>query len=206
VAVLGEIDNLPLHRFGIYIEVSPDAQEKEYLEQNIQAALNSGLIYLDDAAEIREIKNVKLANQVMKIRREQKQKLEQQMELDKLRTQSEEQTKTVQAKTEGDLAVEQARAQAEIQIETAKADLKDRNQEREMERKEYLMGVELEFNLKLKGVESNLARRQSDREATQQSQIAAQTDNENGQPNAPVNFESEEDTLDGFGLEQFEPR
>lgn len=206
VAILDEIKDLPLHRFGIFVEVAPDAQEKEYLEQNIQAALAAQSIYLDDAAEIREIKNTKLANQVMKIRREQKQKAEQQMELERLRTQSEEQTKTVEAKSQGDIAVEQARAQAEIAIETAKAKLKDESQEKEMERKEYLMGVEFDYNMKLKGIDAGVNRRQSDREATQQSRIAAQTDSENGQPNAPVNFESEEDSLDGFDLAQFDPK
>jgi hypothetical protein len=77
VAILDEVSNLPLHKFGIGIQVEPDAQEREYLEQNIQQALQQQLIYLDDAAEIREIKNVKLANQVMKIRRQQKIKIEQ---------------------------------------------------------------------------------------------------------------------------------
>jgi len=204
VAILNEIKNLPLHRFGIFIEVEPDAQEKEYLEQNLQAAINGGLIYPETASEIRDIKNIKLANQVLKVRREQKEKIAQERELEKLRVQSEEQTKTVQAKSQGKVVEEQARANAEIAIETTKADLLDRNQEREMERKEYLMGVELEHNLQLRGVEANIARRQSNREATQNSAIEGQKA-ETGS-NAPLNFESEEDSLDGFNLGQFDPR
>ena len=39
------------------------------LEQNIQMALQSGQIYLEDAIDIREIKNITLANQVLKYRR-----------------------------------------------------------------------------------------------------------------------------------------
>lgn len=214
VAVLDEVKNLPLHRFGIFIEVSPDAQEREYLESNIQEALKQKLIFLDDAAEIREIKNVKLANQVMKIRRQNKTKIEQENNLESLRVQSEEQTKTAKAKLEGDVALEKAKADNKIRVETAIKDLEDRNEERSVERKEYLMGLEFDFNAELKGIETDakdiLAEREGERkrkaqreQATQQSAIEAQKADTGS--NAAVNFESTNDNTNSTDLGSFEP-
>ena len=215
VSILGEIDNLPLHFFGIFIEVEPDAQERDYLEQNIQQALQQKLIYLDDAAEIREIKNVKLANKVMKIRRLQKIKIEQENAESTLRVQSEEQTKTAQAQAEAKLAEIQAKAEAQIAIDTNKADLEDRNEENNVERKLELMGAEFDLKAYLEGINASHkdvlsatdAERQSKLQkqaATQQSAIEAQKA-ETGS-NAPMNFESENDNLDKTDFGQFEPK
>lgn len=215
VSVLDEVSNIPMHELGIFVEVAPDAQEREYLEQNIQAAIAANLIHLDDAAEIREIKNTKLAHQVMRIRREKKQKQEHERSIESLRVQSEEQTKTAQAQAEAKAQIEQARAQAEIAIETAKAELEMKRQEAEMRLKEYLMGVEFQYNMQAKGVEaefkaelsafgSELKKEEMAQQGTQESKIAAQTDTENGLPNEPVEFESQEDSLDGFSLGQFD--
>lgn len=216
VAILDEISNLPSHKFGIFIEISPDAQEKEYLEQNIQQALAQGLIYLDDAAFIRDIKNVKLANQVMKIRREAKIKQENEAAEKRLRVQSEEQTKTVQAEAESKLRVIEAETAKKIKVDTNMMDLQDRNEENSVERKEYLMGLEFDFKAALEGLlidakdilaerEGKRKEAQLNKQATQQSKIAAQTDTENGQSNAPVNFESENDNTNATDLGTFDP-
>lgn len=214
VAILDEIDNLPLHKFGIFIEIAPDAQEKEYLEANIQQALAQGLIYLDDAAEIREIKNTKLANQLMKIRREAKLKFEEESKLKALKVQSEEQTKTVQAEAEAKAMLEQKKGEIQIQIDKNIKDLEDRNEERSVARKEYLMGLEFDFKAELEGLMINakdvLAEREAGRqrkakqqEATQTSRIEAQKA-ETGS-NAPVNFESENDNTNATDLGTFVP-
>jgi hypothetical protein len=219
VAILDEISNLPSHKFGIFIQVAPDAQQKEYLEANIQQALAQGLIYLDDAAEIREINNVKLANQVMKIRREAKVKSEQEGKQQLLKTQSEEQSKTVQVEAEAKAKLEEAKAMAKIKVDTNMMDLVDRNEERSIERKEYLMGLEFDFKAELEGLLVNakdvLAEREGKRKteaalaqqaanATQQSAIEAQKA-ETGS-NAPVEFESQNDNLNPTDLGQFEPK
>lgn len=204
VSVLEEVKNIPLHIFSIFIDVEPDAQEKEFLEKNIQAALNSGLIYLDDAAEIRETKNLKSATRLMRLKRQQKEAREKELSLEKLRVQSQEQSKTAQIQSQGKIQEEKARAESEIAIETAKADLSDRNQENEMERKEYLMGIEFDYKMGVKEREANFKRKQSNREATQNSIMTAQKSDTGS--NDPVDFESEEDSLDGFSLEQFNPK
>ena len=53
-------------------------KQKAQLEQNIQMALSKNDINLEDAIDIREIKNIKLANQMLKVRRKAKQDQEQQ--------------------------------------------------------------------------------------------------------------------------------
>lgn len=216
VAILDEVANLPLHKFGIFIEVEPDAMEQEYLEQNIQQAIQQGNMYPDDAAFVRAIKNVKLANQVMKIRREAKIKQENEAAERKLRIQSEEQTKTVQAEKAAQAQLEQLKAKMQMLIDKNMKDLEDRNEQNSVSRKEYLMGVEFDFKAALEGVQLEakdiLEDRKSARQrsieaqkATQQSAIAAQTDTENGQSNAPVNFESQFDNTNAVDLGTHDP-
>ena len=94
---------LHLHDFGIFLEIEPDAEEKGLLENNIQTALSQGGIFLEDAIDIREIKNTKLANQLLKIRR--------------LRKQAADQAQAQAAS----VAQAEAQGQAQIQIEQAKA-------------------------------------------------------------------------------------
>lgn len=224
VGVVQELDKLPMHRFGIFIEVEPDIEEKEYLEQNIQAAVAQGHIFLDDAEEIRRIKNSKLANRVLRLRREKKMKEEQKNNQEMLRVQSEEQSKTVQTKAQADAMLEQQKAQFKIQVDTNKLDLEDRNQEREKLRKLELMEVEFQYNLEMKGaltdfdlerktfdaeigMEQQMRKQRADMELQKQ-KLASGSPNPspNPSPNAPAPFESEEDSLDGFDLGQFEPR
>ena len=64
VATLQEIDNLHLYDFGVFLDLEPEEEEKAQLEQNIQMALQQNQIFLEDAIDIREIKNLTLANQV----------------------------------------------------------------------------------------------------------------------------------------------
>ena len=215
VSILKEIDKLPLCRFGIFIEVEPDAQERDYLEQNIQQAIAKDLIYLDDAAEIREIKNVKLANKVMKIRRMQKLKKEQENKNESLKIQSEEQTKTAQAQSQAKIAEIQAQSQAKIAEQTNLMDLEDRNEERNVERKEYLMGIEFDLQAYLKGIDAThddvLSENDAKRKESLQKQQATQQSTIEGQKaetgsNAPVNFESENDNLQKTDFNQFEPK
>jgi len=71
-ATLQEIDTLHLYDFGVFLDLVPDEEEKALLEQNIQVALQRGQIYLEDAIDIRQVNNLKLANQLLKLRRKQK--------------------------------------------------------------------------------------------------------------------------------------
>ena len=69
---LSELANLNMHDFGIFLNLEPDEEAKEKLEENIQVALKSGQINLEDAIDIREVRNIQLANQFLKFRRKKK--------------------------------------------------------------------------------------------------------------------------------------
>ena len=67
------MSELHLHDFGIFLELRPDDEQKQVLENNVQTALQGGLIDLSDAIDIREVKNLKLANQLLKVKQKKRQ-------------------------------------------------------------------------------------------------------------------------------------
>ena len=66
-----------MHDFGIFLELDPDEDEKQLVENNIQVALSRDQIHLEDVIDIRQVKNVKLANQLLKYRRARKEAADQ---------------------------------------------------------------------------------------------------------------------------------
>jgi hypothetical protein len=214
VGTLNELSNLHLHDFGIFLELSPDEEEKQLLENNIQIALQSGLINLEDAIDIREVKNLKLANQLLKIRRTKKQKTDQQIQQQNMQAQAEANAQASQAATAAEMQKQQALAETEVQIEKAKTQFSMEKMEREAQIKKQLMELEFQFNMQLRQAEvDGVTQKESKKEdrkdkrtkiqATQQSEMIEQRK----QGTAPKNFESAGfDNLGGFGLEQFEPR
>ena len=104
VATLNEMKELHLYDFGIFIELMPDEEEKALLENNIQVALAQQSIDLDDAIDLRDIRNVKLANKLLKVKRKRKQERDQEL-----------QKQNIQAQSQANQEAQQAAAQAEIQ-------------------------------------------------------------------------------------------
>ena len=100
VGTLEDISELHIHDFGIFLELEPDEEEKQVLEQNIQIALQGGQIDLEDAIDVREIKNVKLANQILKIRRKKKQERDQLVAQQNIQAQAQANMQTQQASAE----------------------------------------------------------------------------------------------------------
>ena len=214
VGTLEEIQNLHLHEFGIYIDLSPDEEEKQKLENNIQVALQRDQIYLEDAIDIREVKNTKLANQLLKVRRKRKAAEDRAMQMQNIQAQSESNARAAQASAEAEMQKEQALTQSKAQLEQIKSQLSIQKLEREAEIKKQLMYHEFELNMKLKQIESQVIKdkesfkedrkdKRTKIQATQQSELIEQRKGNTG----PKDFESAGfDTLGGFGLEQFEPR
>jgi len=215
VATLEEMANLHLYDFGIFIELSPDDEEKQLLENNIQVALSKENIELEDAIDLRDIKNIKLANQVLKIRRKKKFERDQlaQKQLAEATAQAQAQAQTQVAQAE--VQKQQQLTQSQIELESAKAEFKGANLEKEAQVKMQLMDHEFELNVKLRELDLQATREdgasKEDRkdqrtkiQATQQSELIDQR--KTGKP--PKNFESSgNDVLTGnFGLGNFEPR
>lgn len=213
VGILEEIKDLYLHDFGIFIEVAPDEEEKAQLEANIQMALQRDQITLEDAIDIRQMKNLKLANELLKMKRKDKQKQDMQNEQAKIQMQTQGNIQSSQAAAQSALQKVQAEAAAKAQLAEAQMQFDIQRMQAEAQIKEQLMQREFEYNMQLKGMEidkiKNLdmdkEKAKDDRtklQATQQSKLIEQR-----QKDLPaMDFESEEDSLDGFDLEQFNPR
>ena len=214
VATLDEIKDLHLHDFGIFIELAPDEEEKQILENNIQMALQKELINLDDAIDIREIRNLKLANQLLKLRRRKKQELDRQTQMQNIQAQSRSNAEAAQAAAQAEMQKEQALAQTKIKISEAQKGFDIEKMEREAQIKFELMEKEFMLNMRIKDKElqvikdkeNNKEDRKDERtriQASQQSELIEQR-----KKDLPSkSFESSGfDNLDGFGLEQFEPR
>ena len=215
VATLSEMGDLHLYDFGIFLELMPDEEEKALLENNIQTALSAGLIDLDDAIDIREIKNIKLANQLLKLRRKKKQERDQLM-----------QQQNIQAQAEANAQSQQVAAQAEVQKNQAltaqKAELMQMESQFDLQKlqaevmaKKELMAQEFQYNMQLKSLETqSLSQKENEKEdrkddrtklqATQQSKLIEQRQNNT----PPQDFESSGNDIigGGFDLGSFEPR
>mgnify|MGYP005812876019 FL=1 len=215
VATLGEMKSLHLYDFGIFIELMPDDEEKAMLENNIQMALQQQTIDLEDAIDVREIKNVKLANQILKIRRKKKQERDQLVAQQNIQAQAQANMQTQQASAEMEVQKEMAKMQAEAQLEQMKAQLDAQKQAQEVEYKKQLMELEFQMNMQLKQVESNSLQtkekqkedRKDERTRIQASQQSELIEQRNSQK-PPKNFESAgNDTIGGgFNLGEFDPR
>ena len=215
VATLEELSNLHLYDFGIFIELTPDDEEKQMLENNIQMAIQQQSIDLEDAIDVREIKNLKLANQVLKLRRSQKQEKDQKIAERNIQAQAQANSKTQQEAAQLEVQKENAKTQAVAQLEQVKAQLESKRMMQEVESKKALMELEFEMNMRLKSLEvesfKNREKEKEDRkdertkiQASQQSEMIDQR--KTGKP--PKNFESAGNDImgGGFDLGVFEPK
>jgi len=214
VGTLQEISKLHLHDFGIYLELEPEDEEKAQLEQNIQIALKSGGIDIEDVIDIREIQNIKLANEVLKQKRKKKAEADRQAQLQNIQAQANANAEAAEKAAFAEVQKQQALTQEKVNIEQAKSQFEIQRLRAEAEIKRELMQAEFNFNMQLAQVRAN-AEGQKEQEiedrkdkrirmqGTQQSELINQRKNNL----LPTDFESSgNDVLGGIGLEQFEPK
>ena len=213
VNIIDEIKNLYLHDFGIFIEMAPDEEQQAMLEQNIQMALSKENISLEDAIDIRELNNIKMANQLLKLKRKKKQEAEQAQKAQEQQMQAQMQMQAQQAQAQLDAQKTQMETQSKIQIKESEMQFDVQKLQMEAQLKEQLMQTEFNFQMQLKGVEqSQLDQREQGREKAKDQRISQQSTQtskmiEQKKRDLPaINFESNEDSLDGFDLAEFEPR
>jgi len=215
VATLEEMSSLHLYDFGIFIELTPDDEEKAMLENNIQMALQQQLIELADAIDLRDIKNIKLANQLLKIRREQKLEKDQAIQQQNIQAQSEANMQAQQAAAQLEVQKQQALSQSQAQLEQMKAQMESQKMQQEVMHKKELMQLEFEMNMQLKSMEVEATKgketqkedRKDERTKIQASQQSELIDQRNNQK-PPKNFESAGNDIlgGGFDLGAFDPR
>tara|TARA_R100001440_G_scaffold28957_3_gene46525 strand:- start:16219 stop:18561 length:2343 start_codon:yes stop_codon:yes gene_type:complete len=190
VATLKELAELHLYDFGIFIQLMPDEEEKQVLENNIQMALQAKLIDLDDAIDLREVKNIKMANQLLKLRRKKKAEKDQQAAERNMKMQSQTNQQAAQAASQAKMQEEQARTQSQMDMAKTQNDLKMQYMREEARLKKELMDHEFEINRKLKGMEAD-AKVQQD----------SMKEDRKDQRESPEKFESSGNDVMGQGLD-----
>ena len=213
VGILEDIKDLYIYDFGIFIEVSPDEEEKAQLEQNIQISLSRDSILLEDAIDIREMRNLKLANQLLKLKRKKREEKKQADAQAAQQMQGQMQQQSQQLAAQVAMQQIQAETQAKLQVKQAESAFDIQKMQSEVQAKMQLMEVEFNYNMQLKGIEVQTTKTKEEMKEeakdkrislqnTQQSKLIDQR--KNNLP--PVDFESTNDNLDAFDLSQFGPR
>ena len=208
VGTLEDLSSLHLHDFGIFIDLAPDDEEKQMLENNIQVAIQKNGIDLEDAIDIREIKNIKLANQLLKIRRKTKVNRDQEFQQQNIKAQADANTQTQQAAAAAEVDKQRGINESKIELEEAKSKLEQDEMTREANLKKELMNHEFKLNMQLKDKEleglkaqENIREDRKDErtriQASQQSELIDQR--KSGNP--PKKFESSGNDIIGKGID-----
>ena len=202
VNTLIEVSNLNLHDFGIFLELEPDEEEQQQLEQNIQVALQQGGIDLEDAIDLRQIKNLKLANQMLKIKRKAKAKQDQEAQQANIKAQADAQAQAAEKTAMAEVQKQEAISGATVKLEQAKNQMEIQRMNTAHQLDQQKMQMQHKFDLELKKLEAQ-AQKQKEQEiedrkdkrikmeGTQQSELIAQRQNDD----PPINFE-EKDSMD----------
>jgi hypothetical protein len=213
VSILNDIKDLYIYDFGIFIEISPDEEQKAQLEANIQMALSKGDINLEDAIDIREIRNIKMANQLLKMKRIKTQEREEKMAMQKQAMIAQQQLKSQEMASQVAMQKIEMETRSKMQIKQAEVAFDIQRSQQEATLKSQLMREEFEYNLQLRGMEvSDLNAREQMKEDAKAKRISQQNSEQSKLINQrknnlpPMSFESNEDSLDGFDLAEFEPR
>jgi hypothetical protein len=207
-ATLEELIGLNIHDFGIFISLEPDEEEKAQLEQNIQIALKAGQIYLEDAIDIREVKNLKLANQLLKFRRKKKQEHDEKLQLKNIQAQAQANAETAEKAALAEMQKQQALTESTVQIEQAKSQFDIQKIQLQSEIKKQEMELQYTYDMQLASlkVQQEKAReefiedrkdRRTRLQGTQQSEMISQRKNDL----PPKDFEQGE-----IGIQDFMPQ
>ena len=198
VQTLQEVNNLNLHDFGIFLELEPDEEEQAKLEENIQVALQSGGIDLEDAIDLRQIKNLKLANQMLKIKRKQKMLQDQQSQQANIQAQANAQAETAEKTAMAEVQKQEAISGANVQYEQAKSQMEIERMQIAAQIEQQRLQQQFQYDMQLKQMDVKSMEAKEDRienrkdkrtkiQATQQSEMIAQRKNDTG----PIDFETE---------------
>ena len=198
VKTLKEVSNLNLHDFGIFLELEPDEEEQQQLEQNIQVALQQGGIDLEDAIDLRQIKNLKLANQMLKIKRKAKGKQEQENQQANIRAQAESQADAAEKIAMTEVQKQEAISGSKVQFEQATNQMEIQRMELAAQLEQQKMQAQFQFDMQLKqmdmeavGKKEQMIEDRKDKrikmEGTQQSQMIDQRKNDL----LPIDFEQQ---------------
>tara|TARA_R100001591_G_scaffold19330_1_gene25915 strand:- start:2010 stop:3023 length:1014 start_codon:yes stop_codon:yes gene_type:complete len=200
VATLQEMKNLHLYDFGIFLELAPDEEEKQLLENNIQTALSQQTIDLEDVIDLREIKNIKLANQLLKIRRKKKMQKEQQMQQQNMKAQAESNAQQQQAAAQAEMQKAKAALENEMMFEAKKSELATAKLKAEADMKKMLMDHEFELSMRMKKMEMEQMQQKDLTKETLKGQNQVKTQQVKNQAEKAKGFESSGNDVLGGGM------
>jgi hypothetical protein len=198
VETLRQVEDLNLHDFGIFLELEPDEEEQAKLEANIQVALQSGNIDLDDAIDLRQIKNIKLANQMLKIKRKKKQKQDMLTQQSNIQAQAAAQAETAEKTAMAEVQKQEAISGSKVQYEQARTEMEIKKMEIQSQLDQQKMQMQHQFDMQLKQMETQMQTQKENQkedrkdkrikiEGTQQSEMISQRKNDG----IPLNFEQQ---------------
>ena len=209
VATLEEMSELHLYDFGIFLELEPDEEEKQLLENNIQMALTQQSIELEDAIDLRMIKNIKLANQLLKIRRKKKQERDQELQQKNIEAQAKANGEAQQMASQAEVQKQQAIIQMQTQLEQVKAQIASQKLQQETQLKKELMAYEFQLNMQLQQKQDEIAdKKETLKEDRKDQRVQLQGDERRKSQNSAKNFESSGNDILGGGIDMggFDPR
>jgi hypothetical protein len=183
--VVEEIIGLHLHDFGVFIEIEPDEEEKQRLEQNIQQSIQANQIDLDDAIDIRSVKNFTLANSLLKIKKKKKQKEDMNIQQQNIQMQSQANAQSAQAASQGRIQEEQIKSEMESQLAQMKSQLEMQKMQAQKEIDKEILQMKHQFQMQLKQMEKDMSSskdkykedrkdERTEKQATQQSKLIRQ--------------------------------
>ncbi len=200
VKTLQNLVNLNLHDFGIFLELEPDEEEQAKLEQNIQIALQNGGIQLDDAIDVRQIKNLKLANQMLKIKRKRKERRDIEVQQSNIAAQGQAQAETAEKTAMAEVQKQEAISGSKVQYEQARTQMEIQKMEIQSKLDQQKMQLQHQYDMQLRQIETqsmqqkeNAIEDRKDKrtklQATQQSEMISQRKNDG----LPINFEQQQE-------------
>ena len=200
IKTLDEVVNLNLHDFGIFLELEPDDEELAQLEANIQVSLQQGSLNLEDAIDLRQIKNLKLANQLLKVKRKTKAKQDQANQQANIAAQGQAQADTAEKTAMAEVQKQEAIMGANVQFEQSKNQMEIQRMEIAAQLEAQKMQTKFQYDMQLKQLdvqtiqqkEGAIEDRKDNRskmEATQQSELISQRKNDG----LPIDFENQPD-------------
>jgi hypothetical protein len=200
IKTLDEVINLNLHDFGIFLELEPDDEELAQLEANIQVSLQQGSLNLEDAIDLRQIKNLKLANQMLKIKRKAKAKQDQASQQANIAAQGQAQADTAEKTAMAEVQKQEAIMSSKVQFEQATNQMEIQRMEIAAQLEAQKMQTKFQYDMQLKqldvqtiqqkeGAIEDRKDKRSKMEATQQSELISQRKNDG----LPIDFENQPD-------------
>ena len=198
IKTLDEVVNLNLHDFGIFLELEPDDEELAQLEANIQVSLQQGSLNLEDAIDLRQIKNLKLANQLLKVKRKAKAKQDQANQQANIAAQGQAQADTAEKTAMAEVQKQEAIMGANVQFEQSKNQMEIQRMEIAAQLEAQKMQTKFQYDMQLKQLDVQTVQQKegaiedrkdnrSKMEATQQSELISQRKNDG----LPIDFENQ---------------